>query len=641
MRIFLAVLMGSFVFQIAYSQEPEVYTQFKKKYPDRQAVFLNRSRSLSFFFKGDSLQAQETFEEELLLLKSLTDVFVRDKVHGSDLVPVSNIVAKTMVWDGTRYKDQIVKEFVKSSEADEGIFFDDSYQYAFSFPSISPMNKTYLKYTNTYRDVRFLPSFIIAHYYPQENSKYTIKCPKEVKIHFEIINDKDKKIQFKTYEKSGNTFYEWSATDIKPEKPEEGAPTITYYAPHVVAYVESYQSKEITHPVLSDLNSLYKWYSTFTSGLNGELSEQLKSIVKGLVKEEEDELVKVKKIFYWVQENIKYIAFEQGMRGLIPHSGSYVCDKRFGDCKDMSSLLVDMMRAANIKAYYTWIGTRDIPYLYSKMPTPIVDNHMIATYIGANNRYYFLDATSKHTAFGLPSSMIQGKEALIGLGADKFEVKQVPEIDKEVNLMVDSMKIEIANTGIIGKGTTHLQGYPKVFSGYQLNRSVNDAQLNYVTKLVSKGSNKFVLKDYKLSNLAAYDVPTSVDYKFQIGDYVKKVGDELYINLCLNRNYYNQYLEADRSVPKENEYKYVLDEYYELTLPSGYTVEYLPKNANHNGQLLGFDMKYELKGNKILLSKKLHIDYLMMQPESIKDWNASVRKISEAYQESIILKSKK
>ena len=102
----------------------------------------------------------------------------------------------------------------------------------------------------------------------------------------------------------------------------------------------------------------------------------------------------------------------------------------------MANLIVNMLKLAGVKAYHTWIGTRDLPYKYSKVPTPLVDNHMIATYISADKQYYFLDATSDHTPFGLPSSMIQGKEALIGLDPTHYEVKMIPEIAKEKNVMV-------------------------------------------------------------------------------------------------------------------------------------------------------------------------------------------------------------
>ena len=262
----------------------------------------------------------------------------------------------------------------------------------------------------------------------------------------------------------------------------------------------------------------------------------------------------VKGVFYWVQENIQYVAFEQGMRGLIPHSGSYVCEKRYGDCKDMANLIVNMLRLAGIKGYHAWIGTRDLPYLYSRIPTPLVDNHMIAVYIGGDNRYYYLDATSDHTPFGLPSSMIQGKETLIGIDENKYEVKTIPEISKERNVMVDSVAIQLDGDQIVGKGMTSLGGYPKVFGSYALDRAGTDEIKRSVTRLIGKGSNKFYLDDYSLAGVSNRDVRTTIDYSFRIGDYFQKIGDELYVNLNLNKDHYNDFINvAARISPKERD----------------------------------------------------------------------------------------
>ncbi len=204
--------------------------------------------------------------------------------------------------------------------------------------------------------------------------------------------------------------------------------------------------------VISNLDDLYKWYYTFVEGLNKEQSPELEAIVKKIKSESTSEIDLVKNVFYWVQTNIQYIAFEQGMRGLIPHSGNYICEKRYGDCKDMANLIVNMLQLADVKAYHTWIGTRDLPYRYTEVPTPIVDNHMIATYISPDGKYYFLDATSDYTPFGFPSSMIQGKEALIGLDAKRYEVKEVLVLEKEKNQIFDSVTVKMENNQLVGTG---------------------------------------------------------------------------------------------------------------------------------------------------------------------------------------------
>src|SRR5690606_29442469 len=85
---------------------------------------------------------------------------------------------------------------------------------------------------------------------------------------------------------------------------------------------------------------------------------------------------KIKSIYYWVQDNIKYIAFEDGISGFRPDAAQNVLVNRYGDCKGMANLTKEMLKVAGFDARLAWIGTNRIPYTY-ELPSLAVDNHMI------------------------------------------------------------------------------------------------------------------------------------------------------------------------------------------------------------------------------------------------------------------------
>lgn len=627
---------------LATGQSKDVYEYYKGKFPDEAAVYVERSETMTILPEADSLRIYTDVTEDLLLLKGEADIFSGKRVYGSHFSQVNNLKAKTLVWDKNRYKEMNVSDFKKNSDRDAGIFYDDSYYYSFNFPSVSSRNRTLLEYRENLKDSRFMGGFIFASYMPQGKTSFTIKTTKDVELFTEVKNDPDKKIQFKKTEKGNNVTYEWSAQDLAKSRAEDESPSLRYYAPHVVCYVKSYQAKNGRVNVLRNLDDLYKWYSTFVAGLDQQQpSPELTDVVSKLKAISRTDLELVRNVFYWVQGNIQYIAFEQGMRGLIPHPGSYVCEKRYGDCKDMANLIVSMLQIANVKSYRTWIGTRDLPYKYTELPTPLVDNHMIATYIAADGQYYFLDATGDHTAFGLPSSMIQGKEALIGIDADHYEVKTVPILPKEKNRVTDSVSLRIDANQLVGDGASTLTGYPKIFAGYELDRAENDDIKRSVTRLIAKGSNKFFLDNYKVQFLENRDTPTRITYAFRIADYFQKIGDEIYINLNLTKTHYNDFINPEtRKTPKENDYRRENDEVIEFTIPDGYTVEYLPANVKYDGKVMGYDISYAVTGNKVRFTRKFYIDYVMLWPDQFKNWNDAVKSVSEAYKESLILKKK-
>jgi transglutaminase-like putative cysteine protease len=596
---------------------------------------------LSILLEKDSLKVFTEVTEDLLVLKEQAEMFVNKKVYGSHFNQVKNIAAKTLVWDKNRYRSMDVSDFKKNSDRDKGIFFDDSYYYSFNFPSVASQNRTQLSYSEDIKDARFISGYIFPSYVPLGKVSYTIKTSKGVDLFYEVFNDPNKKIKMKVTEKGGNIFYEWTAQNLEGLKVEEKSPPVRYYAPQLVCYVKSYTNKKGKVNVLTGVDDLYRWYYTFIKDLNKDKSQELTDVVLKLKSESKSELDFVRRVYYWVQDNIQYIAFEQGMRGLIPHSGSYVCEKRFGDCKDMANLIVAMLQLASVKAYHTWIGTRDIPYQYTKLPTPLVDNHMIATYVTQDGKYYFLDGTDDYLPFGMPSSMIQGKEALIGFDSVHYEIKTVPVIDKSVNVMTDSMLIKINDNLLVGTGKSSLNGYAKDFGAYQLNRADEEEVKKYVTRLIGKGNNKFFLDNYKLKDLADKDKPTRIAYSFRIGDYFQKVGNEIYLNINLNKEFYNDFINADtRRTPKENDYQYVKHEYIEFEIPSNYVIEYLPPSVTFDNGILGYDIRYSSKAGKIIFEKMLFLNYLLLEPAQFTSWNAAVTQVSEVYKESVILKKK-
>jgi transglutaminase-like putative cysteine protease len=625
---------------VGLGQDADQWQQLKQKYPGEAAVYLERSETLSIIPKGDSLNVYSDVFEDILYLKEQSEIFANRRVHGSHFTEVEDLKAKTLVWEKSRHKELTVSNFARKFDTDDGIFYDDSYYYSVSFPSVAPRNRTQLQYRNAYKDPRFVPGFVFPSYLPQEKTVYTIRTTAGVELMHDVLNDEKRQVKFRKYTKGKDVIYEWSVNNLESIKIDANSPSLRYFAPHVIVAVKSYHTSAGTKSVLSGLDDLYAWYSSFVSDLRKtEPSKDLVAIVDGLRSPADSEEEVVRKIYYWVQDNIRYIAFEEGMRGLIPHNGSYVCEKRYGDCKDMASLIVNMMELAGIRGYYTWIGTRDIPYPYTKFPTPMVDNHMIATYISPEGNYYYLDATSNHTPFGLPSSMIQGKEALIGKSPGEYEVKVVPVIPKEVNATVDSVYLAIRATEVEGKGSMSLDGYSMVFAGYRLDRVEKEATEKYVAQLAGKGNNKFYLDTFSLTGLVNRDEPTQIDYDFRIGDYFQRIGNEIYVNMNLNKDRYNDFINTKmRQTPLENDYKYVKEEIVVLEIPEGYAVDYLPPDVGHQGRTLGINVDYESDDKHVTMRKTFYVDFLLMLPSQFQEWNESVTQLSEAYKESIILK---
>jgi hypothetical protein len=421
----------------------------------------------------------------------------------------------------------------------------------------------------------------------------------------------------------------------------ERSPKYSYFVPLVLFYVTAIKEKDKTVPVLSGMNDLHKWYSETIHKVEEQPTPQLIEVAQTLIAPGDNEIDIVRKVFYWVQDNVRYIAFEDGMRGLVPHKPSYVLEKRYGDCKDMTSLIVGMLKALGIKSYYTWIGTRDIPFQYSMMPTPLADNHMIATYMDKDKNYFFLDGTSNYTSVNLPSSMIQGKEAFIIISDSKYELKKVPEISSRISAQVDTVRLRLDKSTLYGKGNVYYSGYQKIMASYDFNKTVAAKQKDNITYWLKKGSNKYILDNYTIKNVADKDKPLMVSYDFHVNDYITYVDSEIYINLNLVKIYYNQIINPERKVPMEMDYKFSANDVYYMDIPEGYEVEYMPPNAQLETGLINFAISYEQTGSTIQVNQRIENNILLMTLDQFDVWNKAIKELSNSYKESIILKKKK
>ncbi len=160
--------------------------------------------------------------------------------------------------------------------------------------------------------------------------------------------------------------------------------------------------------------------------------------------------------------------------------------------------------------------------------------------------------------------MIQGKEAFISLGPDKYEVKVVPEIKADENVILDSVKLSIDGSKLAGSGKVSLKGYPKVFNGYDLDRVNKDEVTKEVIGYTSKGNNKFDLRKYEIVDLEDRDKPTIINYDFAVSDYLTSVDNEIYVNLNLTRSRRSKLLPLTRIAPFERDYKAIQEEVVEF-----------------------------------------------------------------------------
>ncbi|MFT5914664.1 MAG: hypothetical protein ACI81T_001157 [Bacteroidia bacterium] len=633
------LIFTQFLFAFSlFAQSPKDFEDWKSKFPEDLGIYLQLNRQVKIDLEGDSISIISEDYSDLLHLDERSKGLAKDQIYVSPFREILGVNAQTHIPKGNKYKPIQVTDFKEKSESSSGIFFDGGKSMSFLYPSVEPGVRTTLQERQKILDAHFFSPFYFSSFIPVISTKLEVTVHKDIELIFKLFNTEKVDFKFKETMVGDYKTYTWSAENLASYEVESGAPKASYYLPHIAYYVGKYTNKNgEKKSIMSDLSDLYGWYSELTCKVNLEEDKVLKSIVDGLVDGVNSEEEKVKKIFYWVQENIKYIAFEQGMRGFIPHDAGYVYEKRYGDCKDMASIVTDMLKIAGIKSHITWIGSRAIPYTYSELPTPMVDNHMIATY-EKDGKVIFLDATSSDTYYGMPSAFIQGKEALLAIDKDTYKVVKVPVMAKEKNLIADTIHINLENSVLKGKGKLDLNGYTRVTNLYKFDGKKDDKQKALIKGFVQKGSNKFLVDDYEILNKEEKEKPLTIEYEFQVEDYAKTIGDEIYLNLTMEKPFFNQKIDKDRKLSLENNYHYIDRAVTVFELPTGYKIEELPKNSDFQHKDFGYSIVYKQNEGKITQTREIYKSYLILEPTEFEEWNKMIKQLGKSYRDALILK---
>lgn len=610
--------------------------EYKKQFPDFNELVLNDTQSYEFSIESDKIKVIQNNQYESLILTENGILNNKESFSYSELVKLQSYDAFTVINYNGKEKKIKVTQTNEIQSTQSAVFYDDVKQRQLIFPNLEAGARKVYNYQTQIEDPFLLHKFIFGGGLPIKNSTLEIKTEKNINIGFKIFNDDSNLIEFSKTEKKGKWIYKWTLKDVKPVKLEGNSPGFLYIIPHINIYIKDYKVNNQKVTVLGDINNLFDYYKGFTKNLNQTEDPALKAITLKITENLTNDDDKVKSIFYWVKDNIKYIAFEYGYEGFIPREASLICERKFGDCKDMASIITAMAKYANVKnVHIAWIGTRDIPYSYNELPTPAVDNHMIALY-KKGEEYIFLDATDKETLYGIPTGFIQGKEALYGDG-DSYKIIPVPIVPAEKNEIKEQVKISIEKDKLVGSGKIEFNGYNRSRILSRIGDATNKSKFEMIKSLVLKGNNKFNLKEYTEENIKDRDKPYQINYNFDLGNYIVKVDKEMYVNLFLDKPLEKVIIEKDRSSQFEFEHLNYINSQYELEIPKNSTVKYLPKNFSLDNNYIKADFVYEVKNNKIFLTLQLKQKKLLLNKADFELWNKTIKDLKNNYSDTLIL----
>lgn len=615
------------------------------EYPDDRALLTQRVHKVFYDIVDDELQVSEEVVVEYMMLRSGNVGYASDDVSYNSFSRIEDLEAYASIPNEKgNYKTTKVKTFTERDEFTEGIFHDDSRSIQFRYPSIEPGTKIGYSYRRVHLMPQVTSSFFFINQTPSLGYRFELHVANGVEERLAFFNIDTTALLIERTREPRKRVIRIEQGPSLGVRIFPGATPLGDWAPHIIVHPQSYTVGGKTTRVLKTYHDLAEWYEHKLQIIDPYEEELVKSEVEKVIAGANSTEEKLKRIYRFTQDQIKYVAFEDGLGGFVPRNANAVLAKRFGDCKDMSYLMYEMCTAAGIPAYLTWVGTRDIPYSYHEMPTPIVDNHMILT-AGDPDKpgaFYWLDATASTWEFGVPTSFIQGKEAMVRFGADDYRIIDVPVVDAAYNLTHEQVRLEVngknalKGTGLIQIGGDHRATFTERFAHTKKDGKEDKEVLR---NFLEKGNNTFDLKSYSVDYPEEYSGEVGIEHSFELNNYLVNVGDEIIVNLNVNKVWEDFTMEDDREQPyaftMTSQYSYVT----EFEIPSGYTLEALPTNRSFEGDGFGFNFAYEVGEGQVTYQQTIRLNRLTLDQEDFGSWNAMIKELNRAYRDALVLKA--
>lgn len=599
---------------------------------DEKNVVISRSQKEFRFVKGNTEHPVQVKEESS---RTFTCNSYRTDIPLVEFYNEQETIDDVTIYVNDSKKNGIVPKYEYYNA--DGIFYSDAHVCYFQLPLLKKGSTSEVIFKKTTLDPHYFSSIYFMDNQEIEEQEIKLVVPSWMQLEIKEYNFEKYNIQKTSTPDGDETVYRYTMKKIPAMNNEHDAPGPGYFVPHILVLCKSAQPKDEKYIYFNTVKEQYEWYKNLVLQIGNDekiIKEKTEEIVKGLATDEE----KVKTVFQWVQDNIRYIAFENGIAGFKPEKAQEVLRKKYGDCKGMANLLTEMLRSIKLDARRCWIGTKHIVYDYST-PSLSVDNHMICAWMN-KGKPVFLDATEKYIGYGEIAERIQGRQTLIENG-NQYLLERVPVATYIQNTATESRKFSVEGNSLKGHVIQVWKGENKEWLLSALNDIKLDKQENALKQFLAEGKLNFEISNLKINNLSDYNADLKVEYDLLWKDVLTVFDKETYLDADNRRNLDNFKIDtAKRKLPYWFAFKNDLVFETEIQIPPGKTITGLPEKLLVKQPGYSFTASYSTIAGKIVYKNEIILNQAEIQPKNFSQWNKDIEQLTNFYNQQIVFTQK-
>lgn len=512
----------------------------------------------------------------------------------------------------------------------EEVFYDGAKVCYFNATLTPKHRRLTARFHRTVTDARYLARISLQDSYFIRRKTLTFIIPTTLSgVRTRALNLPPERVSMTASMVGSDSVFTYVVTDLPALKPEPLAPSYKQAGPQILAT-----------GIFSDYHALYRWgheLAQVDTTIDG-IDSLLAVITAGCTTPRE----RLANTLQWVQQNIRYVAFEAGLAGHRPDRPAEVIRKRYGDCKGMALLLATLLRHQGFDARLADVGTRSIPYTISQCPTLAAVDHMVCAVMHNGRPPLLLDPTCSHLPVGYIPQHIQGREAMIDDGADCL-LYTVPTlaVGQSVDSLAYDLQLDVAARRLEGQAVYAVRGDMKEYfmTGYE--RSTLSDKTELLARNLNADDRSNTVSDVAWRDADSRHEWASFGGKVALGHAVQTVGDDVYVELNPHNNLFALRLDTLR---RRSDFELPLEccvvRAVRLHLPEGYMVGHLPDGFALDVPQGRLSCTFEQEADAVLFTQRMLITARRIARADVPAWNRSVSRWTDACNEQIILKRK-
>lgn len=450
------------------------------------------------------------------------------------------------------------------------IFFSDQRAKLFTLPAVTDGAIVEYEYTMTIQGRAYWNSWAFQNEAPTMLSRFTLVKPRLWDVRSKTYGSGiwSKVEQYPTVSRSTQV---WEARDIPPVLSEPAMPPARELSWHVAFSPAGFETWQ-------DVGRWYHELSAPRMKIGGDVA-RLAAAVGG----SGDRREKLRHLYEWVRDNVRYVAVEIGIGGYQPHHAAEVCVNLYGDCKDMATLLCALGRAAGLDVRQALISTWQNGIPDTSLPSPSQFNHVIAYAPGAGiDSAVWMDATDKGAPFGTLPWYDQGLPALAIDPEGGSELLITPRAPGEANRERIEWDVRLDDSGGARvRGRTLTWGAPASELREQTALSSWRGLAQWLSTSLARRVSGVTLDTVFAEGVNPVEDPLVLAYEFSVPAFAVRRDDRMILRpgMISSSVLPDHFRAAGRVHPVRFQYGSVTEQEITLRLPAGWTLRPVRSHA--------------------------------------------------------------